>query len=494
MLNRRDFLKASGVLTAQLIAGQTIVTSVLLEQASAMTGFPIHSLHARIGTDGSTILVPTDPDFEKYQTAFNLRTLLKPQVRVLVASPQSVASAIDWARANKIPFAIRSGGHSYEGFSQSNGMVIDTRLLSSISFDAPTQTVTVGAGVNLGDVYNFLSPYGVAIPAGSCPPVGVAGHTLGGGFGMIGRKYGLACDNLLSVEMVDAKGNILTASATENTDLFWALRGGGNGNLGIATQFVFQTHPVGQVFAFAMSWELNPADALNTFQAWQSWAPIAPDEITSTFKVSRTKTGQVELHCSGLSVGTQADLQTQLNGFTFSTPPTNIEIQAFPFIASVNHFAGRTPNESVYMKAKSDYIFSAMTDHGFETLMTGILRHPIGLCAIFDAYGGAVGRLKNTDTAFAHREGCMYVIQYYSEWQKATETPAKLASIRDVYNSMRPFVSGGSYVNYCDLDLKNGPQAYWGDNLPRLMQIKAAVDPDNFFKHAQSIPVGKIKT
>lgn len=149
---------------------------------------------------------PGDPDFAVYQPAFNARTMLTPQLRALCKTANAVGTMVDWCRTNNLPFAMRSGGHSYEGFSQSLGIVIDTRLMSAIKVDVASKTVTVGAGVSLGSIYKALAPHNLAFAAGSCPTVGVSGHSLGGGYGYLARPFGLTCDNLLGIDLIDPQG------------------------------------------------------------------------------------------------------------------------------------------------------------------------------------------------------------------------------------------------------------------------------------------------
>lgn len=493
---RRDFLKSTAVLSAQFIAGQMIVTSAFLRQALASASLPIQALIDSFGNDGSLVLVPSDLEFSAHQGAFNLRKNLIPQLRVLPVSSESVAKAIIWAKINRVPFAIRSGGHSYEGYSQSEGLVIDVRLLNHFIFDPDSQTVEVGAGATLGDIYHYLAQFSAAIPAGSCPSVGVAGHVLGGGFGLMARKYGLACDSVLSFEIVTSKGDILNVSATENSDLYWALRGGGNGNFGIVTKLTFQTYRVTDVATFGVSWILPIDSALKVFQAWQNWAPNAPDEITSIFHVSKAHGGLIALHCAGTStqsaefVGDPVDLlKRELKNLFNDFESDKVTISNMKFIESVRHFAGNLTAGSVYMKAKSSYLLEPMSPVGIENLMVQISTCPVRLTALFDSYGGKVASLTNKDTAFVHRENVLFVIQYYSEWKNNLDTELHLDSIRSVYNSMLRFVSKQSYVNYCDLDLVHYADAYWGENLPRLVRIKNLYDPTNFFHHAQSIPL-----
>ncbi len=485
---RREFLKQSLGAAATLLAGQVVLSLSYLSKASALTGLPLDELLKVIPQDGSLTLIPSDKQFATFAQSFNRRTQTLPQVRVVAASAAAVAAAIAWARKNNVPFATRSGGHSYEGYSQSHGLVIDVRLLKHMSFDQTSQTATFGSGCSLGDIYSFLAKYGMAIPAGSCPPVGVAGHTLGGGFGFLARKFGLACDNVESFEIVDAEGRILTVDANQNQDLNWALRGGGNGNFGIVTQFKFNVHAIQSVSIFSAKWLLKPADAAVVASRWQDWAPHAPDEITSIFRIMRAKNGLVSLSAMGLSTGSLGALQTELAKWTDHTQALEIKTRSMPFLDSVKHFGGSSGYESVIMKAKSDYAMSPMSSAGFLTLIKSLSNAPVPIVAIFDSYGGAIGRIGDSETAFAHRQSALYSIQYYSEWTTASSTPVHLKAMNDVYASMRPFVSGSSYVNYCDLDLPDPLHAYWGKNLSRLVSIKAQVDPRNVFNHAQSLP------
>jgi FAD/FMN-containing dehydrogenase len=152
-------------------------------------------------------------------------------------TPNAVGVMVDWCRTNNMPFAVRCGGHSYEGFSESASVVIDLRLMNSIAIDVATKTATVGAGASLGQLYQAIAPRGFAFPGGSCPTVGVSGHLLGGGYGYLARPFGFACDNVLSVDLVDPQGKQVHADAQQNADLFWACRGGGGGTFGVATGY-----------------------------------------------------------------------------------------------------------------------------------------------------------------------------------------------------------------------------------------------------------------
>ncbi len=432
------------------------------------------------------LLTPMDADYAMYQPAFNKRTIKQPQLRALCRTPNAVQVMVGWARDNAVPFVLRSGGHCYEDFSESDSVVIDTRMMNQIDVDTTNQVVMVGAGAALGDIYMALKDTGFAIAAGSCPTVGVAGHVLGGGFGFLGRAHGLASDNLQSIDLVTPGGDIVIADANNNTDLFWASRGGGGGTFGAATQFKLGIVPVGNVQVFKVTWILSETRATRVFKAWQSWAPNAPNAITTFCRVTKTSAGHINVHCAGQSTGTATALRNQLSNLTSVETPTDpLEIETLTFWGAVVHFAGGFDYTSDYFKGKSDYLTSPMSDAGIATLMGPLLT--TNITAICDSYGGAVNAVGAADTAFAHRAGTLYSIQYASTWDDANDTSGRLADMTALYNALRPYVSGAAYVNYCDLDLTNWQQAYWGQNFARLQSIKSAFDPQNLFTHAQSV-------
>jgi FAD/FMN-containing dehydrogenase len=435
------------------------------------------------------LLLPTNSDFEKFEPAYNRRTMLRPQVRALCKTPNAVAAMVDWARTNKVPFALRSGGHSYEGFSQSTGLAIDTRLMNGVEITG--DSVTIGAGASLGDIYKNIGAKGFAIPAGSCPTVGVSGHVLGGGFGLLGRALGLACDSLQWIELVNPQGQLVQVDAQQQPDLFWACRGGGGGSFGVATRFRFKLHPIGQVVTFAVDWSLNAARAAKVMKAWQAWAPQAPKAITSILRMGKRADGSINVHCAGQSVGALAEVRNELKVLLNTEQPDAVpRIATRTFLDAVDHFSGGWNYESTYSKCKSDYVLSPLSDDGIATLIAGLRKLPANaIVPICDSYGGAVADVAPDATAFAHRAGTRYCIQYYSSWTAGADTAKRVKYMQDLYATMRPYVSGAAYVNYCDLDLVDWANAYWGANLARLRQVKAAFDPDNLFRHAQSIPL-----
>ncbi|MFZ2069217.1 MAG: FAD-binding oxidoreductase [Xanthobacteraceae bacterium] len=434
----------------------------------------------------ATLLHPGDAQFDGYVAAFNSRTVLTPQLRALCRTPQAIGVMVGWCRDYGVPFALRGRGHCFEGFSESSSVVIDTRPMRKVTVDSAAKIATVSAGASLGDVYIAAGAHGLAFPGGSCPTVGIAGHALGGGYGFLARPFGLACDNVLSVDLIDPQGRVLRADRSHNPDLFWACRGGGGGSFGAVTGFRLQLHSLKTVITFSINWrQLTPARAADVLKVWQLWAPNAPSAISGNLVINRHPEGGINLHCAGQSIGTLAELKRELKAL-----PGMPRISAVPMIAAINDFAGGVPGwiyASSLMKGKSDYVTAPLTNGGRATLMEQI-NGAEDVYVICDAYGGAISRVAADATAFAHRGSTLFSIQYATYWTDPAQTPQRLAVLRKFYAAMRPHVSGGAYVNYCDVDLKDWPTAYWGQNLARLKRIKMGFDPDNVFQHSQSVP------
>ncbi|MEA3209788.1 MAG: hypothetical protein QOE70_2845 [Chthoniobacter sp.] len=442
-------------------------------------------------TDGK-VLRPSDPEFNGL-LPFNLRTTVRPQVIAQCRTAHGVSLAVQWARQHGFLLCGHGGGHSYEGFSSCSGLMIDVRKMDAVVIDTVNQTARIGAGCLLGDVAEKLFEKNFALPAGTCKPVGIAGLTLGGGHGVSSRKFGLTADNLLSVRLVDATGAVLIASPSVNPDLYWALRGGGGGNLGIVTEFTFKVHPVNRVIAFRLVWPNNfPTSVL---REWQKFALSAPDELGFVLVMSGGQGHITGIRCTGQYLPTTASqtptvskLKTLLNPLLSIGDPT-FTTRQFTYIEAARYFAGSGDPDRVYFKGKSDYSIGALTSAGVSTFISALRNSAAPVAAIFEAYGGAINRVAETATAFPHRGNTRFCLQYYAEWSSSSATNRNVAAVRALYAAMRPHLPGYSYVNYIDLDLTDWAQAYYKGNLPRLQTIKQQYDPDNFFHFAQSIPL-----
>jgi FAD/FMN-containing dehydrogenase len=472
-------------LSRRFVLGGLIAAPAILRAARAA---PLPPLPA-IAESDAIFALPGSKPYEDALLSYNKRITLRPALRIFPKTARGMAQSIDWLRGNAIPFALRSGGHSYEGFSQSTGAVLDTRLMKDIALDG--RTLSVGAGATLGDIYQYLAPRGLAFPGGSCPTVGIGGHLLGGGFGLLARERGLACDTLNGIELVDANARTIRADAHQNADLFWACRGGGGGTFGAATRFDLAVAPIGPMAVYSATWVLTRNEAGRLFAAWHDWAGDAPDAMTGIFRVSKAKSGKIVLHAAGQSTASEALVRRELRALTdASDPDIDLSVRTMSWFGAVKHFAGGWGYESAYSKAKSDYITRKLDRAGIDSFIGGIADLPPGeVIAICDAYGGFIDRIAPEATAFAYRDGTEFCIQYYTSWASAAAGERRMADLRRFYAAMRPW-SGGAYVNYCDLDLADWQQAYWRQNLTRLQAIKAKADPDNVFRHAQSVRPG----
>jgi FAD/FMN-containing dehydrogenase len=349
--------------------------------------------------------------------------------------------------------------------------------------------LTIGAGAALGAAYTAVATHGLALAAGSCPTVGISGHTLGGGYGLLARPFGLTADNLAGLTLVDALGGIVEVDATHEPDLFWACRGGGGGSFGIATEFRFRLHPVTRVVTFKATWTLPLVAARDLFRAWQAWLASVPVAMTPVLNIASVAPGRVSIRCVGPSVGSERETRVALARLAAAAPGASVTVTTRSFLGAVDYFSGGSAYPVLYMKAKSDYATVPVSADGAAAFLTVLTRQPPGAVSVLcDAYGGAIAGPTDDATAFAHRRDTLYSVQYYASWTDPAETPARLASVRAVYDALHPHMSGGAYVNYPDLELADWQHAYWGANLPRLRTVKRAVDPANLFTHAQGVP------
>jgi FAD/FMN-containing dehydrogenase len=344
----------------------------------------------------------------------------------------------------------------------------------------------VGAGARLGNIYDVLGRHGVAIPAGTCPSVGIGGHALGGGFGLASRAWGLASDNVRSVQIVTADGKVVNADSKHNSDLYWACRGGGGGNFGIVTRFVFRTHPVSQGCYFIATWPW--AQVEDVLRSYLQWAPAAPDALGSVCRLATGPLGPT-LQVFGQFLGSESGLKAALS--TLGPPAQKLVIGSSSWLDLVRRWAGclghtlpscSAPGHQVFVGA-SDYVAKAPSPAQAALFRSAVeLRGGAPGALLIDSYGGAVNRVPPTATALAHRD-MRASIQYFATGEPA----AARAWVNASRARLAPATSGAAYVNYIDPDLRDWQQAYYGRNLARLRRLKRRYDPHNLFHFAQSI-------
>lgn len=411
----------------------------------------------------------------------------KPLAVLSVASADDVATGIRFAQDNDLPVAIRSGGHSYPGWSgggSPRALVLDCRPLADVTLDGTT--ATIGSGATLLPVYEAIGGKGRAIAGGSCATVGIGGLTLGGGVGVLTRAMGLTCDAVTSMQVVTADGTVRTASAEEEPDLYWALRGGGGGHLGVVTSFELATQAAPTVSTAYLEWPFSAA--AQVVEAWQSWAPAADDRLWSTLKAlgGETHPGEPTLLLSGTWTGPAAAFDGQLAGLLDHVPAPNVRsTHTRGYRDQMVAFAGSGDRES--FAATSHVAYDPLGSTGIDDLLdqvraaqtSGLEEAGISI----DALGGRVRDLAPDATAFVHRQA-LATVQYTATFPSGTAKAAD-AYVRGFRAAMLPHWGDHAYVNYADPTIPDYRAAYSGANADRLAQVRTAYDPDDFFSQPQ---------
>jgi FAD/FMN-containing dehydrogenase len=446
-----------------------------------------------------SLVRPQDSAYAVDHRLYNTRyDDLRPTGIAYVSGADDIRTCLDFARRTATPLAIRSGGHSYAGWSSGDGrLIVDVSRLNSIRLDGTT--ATIGAGAKLIDVYNTLGQQGRTVPGGSCPSVGISGLTLGGGHGVMSRSMGLTCDNLTGVTIVTADGHTREVSADAEPDLFWALRGAGNGNFGVVTSLTFATHAVPEVVSGYLTWPWSRA--ADVVRAWQSWGPDQPDAIWSSLHLDCSPGGSPTISVAMLSAGSRADLSAACDALADSAgaPASSVSLRSHAYVDAMFSYAGcsgltaaqchlgpdgRLDRETY--TARSDFYDADLSAGGIDTLLSQVQRLSgqsgggAGSIAL-TALGGAVNRPSATSTAFSHRSS-RFLAQYL-----ASDALSSTSWLATTYSALRRYASGGAYQNYTDPSLKNWRTAYYGPNAPRLTALKKQLDPTRLFDFPQAL-------
>ncbi len=428
------------------------------------------------------------PGYNAARVVYDTRyDAVKPQAIAFCESLADVQRTVRWARKHKVHIVPRSGGHSYGGYSTTSGVIVDVSRMHAVSLAASGRAAS-GAGAHLLGVYTALANRGRMIPGGTCPTVGIAGLTQGGGIGLSGRKFGLTCDHLLEATVVLADGTALVVNAQHHPDLYWALRGGGGGNFGIVTRFVFRTNPAAGVSTYSMEWPWS--DAKQVVQAWQAFAPHAPDGLSSVLNLSAAAgSGTPSITSAGQFFGSEQTLRSLLAPLLNAGTPSRFATTTRTFLGAVHYWAGGGTGRSTFA-AKSSISTAPLSSAGIDALLHQIEdKRTSGTgsgIVLLDSWGGAINRVPKAATAFVHRNA-LFSMQYLAYWDAAAAAAPNLAWLRRCFAALRPYVSAFAYQNYIDAELPNWPHAYYGTNLPRLRQVKRKYDPHNVFHFRQSI-------
>ena len=442
------------------------------------------------------LIGPDDAQYEEARALFNAMIDKRPALIARCASPEDVTRVIGFARAHDLPLAIRGGGHNGGGLgSVDDGVIADLSLLRSISVDPETRTVRVGGGCTWKEVDAATNPHGLAVPCGIISTTGVGGLTLGGGIGHLTRGYGLTIDNLLGAEVVLADGQRVNASADENPDLFWALRGGG-GNFGVVTEFTFQAHPVSDIVGGPTFWPIEETEEV--LKAYREFLPTLARNATGFFCWHTVPPGPPfpeEIHMRKICgivwciVGSDEEAEQAMAPMLSVGTPLMHGVQRMPLPALNSAFDELySPGDQWYWRA--DFMNEIPDDaiaqneewnQNMPTWKSGSHMYPI------DGAGHDVGK---DETPWAYRD---------TRWSQVIvgvdPDPANAGAVRDwtvdYWEAVHPFSAGGAYVNFMMDEGQDRVQATYGDNYDRLTKVKAEYDPENVFRVNQNIvPAG----
>ena len=469
-MQRKDFLKLALLTNLGLIS-------------KPLQGFAERfGLHAEpLSSDNVTYFKKGDADYELLRKGFNKRIDKYPLIIALCKNTNGVMEAVQYARQNKLPVAIKSGGHCMEGFScNDGGMVINLSLLNKIEW-INAETIKVGPGCTLSNIYDAVIPKGKILPGGSCAGVGIGGLVLGGGYGLLGRKFGLTCDSLQEVTLVDGTGNI--RSSLNDKELLWACKGGGNGNFGVITELKFKLHKAPatlQSYRFK-SFKVDTKKAKEVLQKWFEITPDLPFGCFSAFVLNR-KTIYILL--------TNADkhntaVQKVIDALTSVTQKTT-KTKPQPITTALKVFYGR--REPLYFKNASAGLYKNFAD--IDACIDNVIDTVIATPGMIYQVNTLGGNIQNTEfeaaSSFPHR-AYTYFSELQTYWDFAKQEKPLLERFQQVQTM---FIENGiktQYRNYPDIKFTNWEEMYYGVNYKKLQQIKSKYDPENIIRNEQSI-------
>lgn len=440
-------------------------------------------------------MLPSDAGYETARRVWNAFIDKRPALIARCTGVADVIRAVEFAQKHQLSVAVRGGGHNVAGHATCDGgMVIDLSAMRGIGLDLVRRRATAQAGATWGDLDHETQAYGLATPGGMVSTTGLAGLTLGGGIGWLMRKHGLACDNLVAAEIVTAGGRVLRASAEENSDLFWGIRGGG-GNFGIVTSFEFRLHPVGpMVMAGPIFYPADQAGELLGF--YREWARGVPDELTTVLSLATAPAAPFlpkAIHGRRVAIviscfaGELQDAASVLRPLRkFGSPVADL-IRPMPYEALQSLVdSDWGPGADNYFK--SGYL-ERLDDAAIETLLRWHARVESPLSEIhLHHFGGAVARVAEGETAFAHRSA-PYLLNALARWSDPVHSQTNIDWARNLYRSMTPFGTGAAYVNFLGEEGDDRVRAAYGrDTYERLVQLKSTYDPSNLFRINQNIP------
>jgi FAD/FMN-containing dehydrogenase len=438
------------------------------------------------------LVLPGDPSYDDVRSVWNGMIDRRPAMIARCTGANDVIAAIRFARSEGLDLAVRGGGHNVAGNATCDGgVVIDLSPMKGVRVDAGARTVRAQGGVTWGELDTETQAFGLATTGGLVTTTGIAGYTLGGGIGWLMRRHGLACDNLISADLVTADGQIVHVSESENADLLWGLRGGG-GNFGVVTEFEFRLHPVSQVMGGMLAW---PAAAgPDVLRFWREWTANTPDELCTMAAylyappepfVPPQVVGSLIFAIACCHIDPEGSAEDDLQPLRDLEPAVDV-VGPIPYQALQAMFDATAPRgsrnywRSGYVDELTDDAIAMIAQHA------GTLPAPMGQLHVHQM-GGAVSRVPAGATAFGNR-GSGFLMNYIGLWQDPAEDEANAAWVRSASNAMEPFGTGARYVNFLADEGEAGVRsAYERETYIRLQGLKARYDPTNVFHLNQNI-------
>jgi FAD/FMN-containing dehydrogenase len=455
---------------------------------------------ALAGVIAGEVIRPGSPGYDAARRPAIARFAdVRPQAVVRCRVPEDVAEVISLARRRGVAAAVRGGGHCFAGRSSTRGIVIDVSPMSAVSLSGGI--ACVGAGTRLGDLGDTLAGQGLAVPTGCGDDVGIAGLTLGGGLGILGRSHGLTCDSLVAAQVVLADGRVVTCDEGHEPELFWALRGAGGGAFGVVTSLTFQTVPAPAATVFRLDWPNSHAALV--IGAWQRWAPAGPGQLAASLLVTAPAdpAQPVTVTVLGAMLSSRADTEPLLAQLAARAgDPAAASLRHLGFRDAKRRLADIHPGEDrplAHSFSKSEFFARPLPDPVIADLAGNIERgRAVGQSGELDftPWGGAYTTVPAHATAFAHRDAqflLKHAVAVDAE-AGATQRAAARRWLARSWASVHPYGTGGAYPNFPDPDLTDWPRAYHGGNHRRLRRIKARYDPGNFFRFPQSVAPGTV--
>jgi FAD/FMN-containing dehydrogenase len=456
-----------------------------------MTGLDLASLRDRVTGD---VITPDQAAYDQAREVFNAMAFeRRPAAVVRPARDDDVVAGVHFARENRLDLAVRGGGHSVPGFGTCDGgLVISLASMRKVEVDPVARRARVQGGATWGDLNDAAHEHGLATPGGIISTTGVGGLTLGGGIGYLARGYGLSCDNLVGAEVVLADGRKVKANADENADLYWALRGG-SGNFGVVTTLEFQLHPVKEIYAGPMFYDIRDVETVIRF--FRDYIKTAPEAMGGfpAFQIApplpfipEERHGQPHGLIVAVWAGPLDEGEKQFKVFHEIAPVVAEMVGPMPYPAINSAFDALYPFGQLqnywkanFVKELSDEAIAAHVEHGAEVpvVQSTVHLYPVN---------GAVQRMAPDDTAFGYRN-CEFAPVVAGMWPDPAQNEANIRWVRDYYAATAPYSEEGGYINFMSSDDQGRIRANYKGNYDRLVEVKRRFDPDNLFHINQNI-------